>query len=100
MLIQVNLPYILWTTAYNTSFILLYLLLDMFFSGGCSGTTSAKRAPVNTGDEWGHPTSHYHADNGVLLLVTDNPPKLLDVVNKHGLVIFLIVSSLPISAPK
>ena len=31
-------------------------------------------------------------DNGVLSPIIDNPPKLLDAINKHGLAIFLIVS--------
>ncbi len=31
-------------------------------------------------------------DNGYLSSIINNPPKLLDAINKHGLAIFLIAS--------
>jgi len=96
LVFQVNLPYILWTTAYNTSFLFLYLLLDMWvFADESSTSTDTKHYPssvakgnpdrlMNTGDNSKH-------SNGIDEGIIDNPPKLFEVINKHGLTVFLIV---------
>jgi len=62
------------------------------------GPTDAKgctSASVNTGHKW----KYHHASDATydeaLPHIIDNPPKLFDAVNKHGLAIFLIVSGAP-----
>jgi phosphatidylinositol glycan class W len=90
---KANLPYILWVAAFNTSFLLAYLVvLDISFFPGpkpkkkekpldlisMSGraspyVTSSQQPPVDEAVEQG------------------NPPQLLEAINNHGLVLFLLV---------
>lgn len=92
---QVNLSYILWVAAFNTTFLFGYFLLDLFFF------PSALSQSVYS------PTSKLkvHSPSGALprdqLLqqpVEGNPPVLLEAINRNGLVLFLLVSDLPLSA--
>jgi len=55
---------------------------------------SASRSdrPTDAGDKWKYHHSSGATYDEALRPIIDNPPKLLDVVNKHGLAIFLIVS--------
>ncbi|KIJ91233.1 hypothetical protein K443DRAFT_686228 [Laccaria amethystina LaAM-08-1] len=91
-----NLPYILWVAAFNTSFLLAYLVvLDISFFPGpkpkkkekpldlisMSGraspyVTSSQQPPVDEAVEQG------------------NPPQLLEAINNHGLVLFLLANVL------
>ena len=85
--IKVNLPYILWVTAYNTSFLLFYLGLDMWiFSGGNSRgekiTKHHKKADAPP------PPPRPPAQQ----IQFGNPPPLLDLINRHSLAIFLLVN--------
>ncbi|EDR10435.1 uncharacterized protein LACBIDRAFT_152132, partial [Laccaria bicolor S238N-H82] len=69
----VNLPYILWVAAFNTSFLLLYLVvLDI----SPYVPSSQQQPPI---DE---------------VLEQGNPPQLLEAINKHGLVLFLFANVL------
>ncbi|CEQ42998.1 SPOSA6832_04890 [Sporobolomyces salmonicolor] len=58
-----NLPYVLWTVAFNTSFLFLYLLIHI-------ATASSKSGP-------GAPAA----------------PAIFEAINRNGLVVFLVVSS-------
>ncbi|KAG6336647.1 hypothetical protein ID866_2428 [Astraeus odoratus] len=77
-----NLPYILWTSAFNASFILGYCLLDMFFFP--TRISRLKDPSDPTGKrfilECSGPESSSRA------------PRLLEAINKNGLVIFLVAN--------
>lgn len=82
MFVQVNLQYVLWVAAYNTSFLLGYLLLDLlFFSSPLSRSMYS-------------PTSHLKvrpdASTSVVRPVR-SAPALLEATNRNGLVLFLLV---------
>lgn len=68
-------PYVLWTAAFNTSFILGYLLVQLAFSvpAGQDDARSADKAPVSG-------------------KIAGLPP-LLQAANRNALVVFLSVSS-------
>ncbi|KAF8187713.1 GPI-anchored wall transfer protein 1 [Pholiota molesta] len=93
---MVNLSYILWIAAFNTTFLLAYLVvLDMGFFGSWSASAK-KTKQKNVGHEALHgrgddrraPSSMGNvAENG-------NPPRLLSVLNKHGLGVFLLANVL------
>ena len=83
-------PYILWVSAYNTTFLLGYLLLDLVFfpsplSKSVYSPTSKLKVqpeqPILRPDKRGS-----RGPDGVA------PPSLLDAVNQNGLVLFLLVS--------
>lgn len=83
-----NLQYILWIAAYNVSFILGYMCLDLaFFASPLSKSTyspysklKVQHDPVmlKKDDRHGHP-------------VEGSAPALLDAINKNGLALFLLV---------
>jgi len=80
---MVNLPYIIWITAFNTSFLLLYLGLDMWiFSVGDSGKITK------------HHEKAYAPPPAVTRIEIGNPPPLLDLINRHSLAIFLLANVL------
>ena len=80
---EVNLPYILWVTAYNTSFLLFCLGLDMWL--------------FSVGDSGGKITKHHKKGDAPPPPVTQiqfgNPPPLLDLINRHSLEFFLLVNT-------
>ncbi|KAI0062497.1 GWT1-domain-containing protein [Artomyces pyxidatus] len=81
----VNLPYIFWVAAYNTSFILGYLLLDLYFF------------PSPLSKSVYSPTSKLkvHADASHLLnqqQEVQSAPALLEAINRNGLAIFLLAN--------
>jgi phosphatidylinositol glycan class W len=89
----VNLSYILWIAAFNTTFLLAYLVvLDMGFFG--SWSASAKKTKQKNA---GHEALHGRGDDRRAPSSTGNvaengnPPRLLSVLNKHGLGVFLFV---------
>ena len=85
---EVNLPYILWVTAYNTSFLLFYLGLDMWiFSIGDAG-----RGKINTKLHKKADASPPPPPVAEQQIQFGNPPPLLDLINRHSLVIFLLVN--------
>lgn len=65
-----NLPYVLWIAAFNTCQLTAFYLIESFFFGGLKGPTGAKR------------------DEERYKLAT---PQVLEVFNKEGLPIFLVV---------
>ena len=76
--LEVNLPYILWVTAFNTSFLLSYLALDIWISSiGDSGKTTKQHKKK--------------ADAPPPVIQVGNPPPLLELINRHSLAIFLLV---------
>ncbi|KAI0073556.1 hypothetical protein K474DRAFT_1686168 [Panus rudis PR-1116 ss-1] len=103
---MVNLQYITWVIAYNTTFILGYLLLDLIFfpsplsksvyspNSGLKVTRSVALGAGSIGPETsarqqeGHKTtgsvSSSHGQGGA--------PMLLEAINKNGLVLFLLAN--------
>jgi len=81
-----NLPYVLWVAAYNTSFILGYLLLDLFFfpsplSKSAYSSTSKLKVPVKN-----------HSPLRPQQQQAGNPPALLEAFNENGLALFLLAN--------
>lgn len=91
---QVNLSYILWIAAFNTSFIFGYLLLDLLFfpsplSKSVYSPTSKLKIPADS--------AAFLRDHIDLPEIEGNPPVLLEAINRNGLVIFLVVRYIPSS---
>ena len=85
--VQVNLPYILWVAAFNTSFILAYFLLDLFFF------------PSPLSQSIYSPTSKLKVSKDRRKVITESQapaakdaPALLHTVNLNGFAVFLLVS--------
>ncbi|KAF9011707.1 GWT1-domain-containing protein [Cyathus striatus] len=78
---MVNLPYILWVAAFNTSFLLAYLVLDMATKqkGGVPPDSPLIAAPL--------PSERPEAST-----VECVSPPLLEAINKHSLVLFLLAN--------
>ena len=77
---EANLSYILWDTAFNTSFLLLYLGFDMrILSMGDSGKITQH---------------HQKADAPPPVTQIQNSPLLLCLIVQHSFAILLLVSSL------
>ena len=113
---QVNLPYIVWVAAYNTTVLLCYFLLDLaFFATPLSKSTYSPvsglkvvRHPNNNdsdSDSTSTPSSvspsgsFHHANTSGLspgMTMTAGPspmpaPPLLEAINRNSLAVFLIV---------
>jgi hypothetical protein len=93
---QVNLPYIAWVAAYNTTVLLCYLLLDLaFFPTPFSKSTYSPvsglkvvRRPSNSDDNV--------SDSASTPLTMPGPspmpaPPLLEAINRNSLAVFLLV---------
>lgn len=72
-----NLPYVLWVCAYNTTFILCYLLVDMFFYSRMSSTRTTTLSSLQTSTKR-----------------ISTPSVLLDAINVNGLALFLCANVL------
>ncbi|THH32796.1 hypothetical protein EUX98_g1386 [Antrodiella citrinella] len=84
----VNLPYVTYVAAFNTSFLLGYLILDLVFFP--SPMSKSVYSP-NSGLKVQTPTRSARsilAGNGL----GSGSPKLLDAINKNGLVFFLVAN--------
>lgn len=77
-LFQVNMQYVFWVAAFNTSFILGYLLINMNHLFIYSQRSS--KVPENKNEVYQSSQQEF-----------DVPP-LLEAINKNGLVLFLAVS--------
>ena len=78
---MVNLPYILWVAAYNTTAILGYFALDLLFfprPERYDPTSGLKRSP--------------RAGGQIKEYAQAQAPALLEAINKNGLALFLLVS--------
>ncbi|KAL1948259.1 hypothetical protein VTO73DRAFT_12334 [Trametes versicolor] len=87
----VNLQYITWVTAYNTTFLLGYLVLDLFFfpspmSKSVYSPTS--KLKVHPDPDVLKATRHMRGRE----LSGGSAPALLEAVNKNGLVLFLLAN--------
>lgn len=66
---QANLPYVLWTVAFNTSFIFAYLMIHLAVASSSSS-----------------PSSPATASN-----LASKSPAIFHAINQNGLVVFLVV---------
>ncbi|EJD01801.1 GWT1-domain-containing protein [Fomitiporia mediterranea MF3/22] len=83
-----NLPYVIWIAAFNTSFIMFYLLLDKLRPS----TSQSNHISRNTL----HPTSSAHdsyfpSDD---MKSSRKAPALLEAINRNGLALFLLANVL------
>ncbi|KAI0783212.1 GWT1-domain-containing protein [Abortiporus biennis] len=106
----VNLPYILYTTSFNTTFLLGYLLLDLFFfpspllksvysprsklkvihhHGGRKSNVGRRRESGEETIDGGDGREDVEITNW-----TGSSPELFEAVNKNGLVLFLLANIL------
>ncbi|KDQ32594.1 hypothetical protein PLEOSDRAFT_1073093 [Pleurotus ostreatus PC15] len=84
-----NLQYVLWVAAYNTSFILGYILLDLYFfpsplSKSVYSPTSKLKVSVQS--------PAFPASNASQARQLGNPPPLLEAINRNGLALFLLAN--------
>ncbi|KAL5478431.1 GWT1_3 [Sanghuangporus weigelae] len=79
-----NLPYVIWVAAYNTSFIMFYLLLDKL---SVSRKTSSSFSPISPSSL--HPGSYVSGGKSKSKSVA---PSLLEAINLNGLALFLLAN--------
>lgn len=78
--LQANLSYVLWVAAFNTSFILGYIVIDMIFFPPPTSVISQDRA--TNGSNVGGKAPKRNAESGSILL---------EAINRKGLILFLLV---------
>ena len=74
-----NFPYILWVTTYNTSFLPFYIGLDMWVAGHSGGGKITKHHKKADSPPPPSPVAQQ--------IQFGNPPPLLDLINRHSLLI-------------
>ncbi|KAL0564054.1 Glucosaminyl phosphatidylinositol (GlcN-PI) nositol acylation protein [Marasmius crinis-equi] len=77
----VNISYVFWICAYNTSFVLGYMLLDMLFFPTPRPSKPKYKDKTSGVDEY-----NYTENMG------ETPPALFNAVNKNGLALFLLAN--------
>jgi hypothetical protein len=91
---QVNLPYITWVAAFNTSFLLGYILLDLiFFPSPLSKSVYSPTSKLKVQPDsvlLSRDTRHDRGADG-----TATAPVLLEAINRNGLALFLLVGNVP-----
>ncbi|KAF9483265.1 hypothetical protein BDN70DRAFT_873954 [Pholiota conissans] len=93
----VNMTYILWVAAFNTSFLLAYLVvLDMWIFPPPKESSKSKHGKGKEALRTANAKEYNNlpATASPIANVTGNPPRLLDVLNKHGLNVFLLANVL------
>ncbi|KAJ4473893.1 GWT1-domain-containing protein [Lentinula aciculospora] len=81
-----NLPYVIWTAAYNTSFVMFYLILDNLAPLKTKRAHASRTSPSSL-----HlPPSSYFT-NAVTKSESEAPP-LLQAINLNGLALFLLAN--------
>ncbi|EPS97371.1 hypothetical protein FOMPIDRAFT_1128736 [Fomitopsis schrenkii] len=81
----VNLPYVFWIAAYNVSFVLGYLCLDLaFFASPLSRSTYSPYSKLKVQPD--------RRDERFAVAGDAAAPPLLDAINKNGLVLFLLAN--------
>jgi phosphatidylinositol glycan class W len=92
--VQVNLPYILWVAAFNTTFMFGYFFLDLFiFPSTPSKPVCSPSLTLEVPSDSSGILRDQHSPP-----LTGNPPALLAAINRNGLVLFILVSR-PLSLP-
>lgn len=93
---MVNLPYIVWVAAFNTSFLLVYLVvLDILFFPGPKPKKREKPLDLISISGLANPYVASSQQPPVDEAVEQgNPPQLLEAINNHGLVLFLLANVL------
>lgn len=95
-----NLPYIIWIAAYNSTFLLGYLVLDLvFFPSPLSKSvySPTSKLKVHPDPDLLKATRHLgtgagrEREDAAAAAVRGSAPALLEAVNKNGLVLFLLV---------
>ncbi|KAH9986293.1 GWT1-domain-containing protein [Russula vinacea] len=93
----VNLPYIAWVAAYNTSVLLCYLLLDLaFFPTPLSKSTYSPVSGLKVVRRPSSDNEHHDVpDSACAPVMTSGPspmpaPPLLEAVNRNSLAVFLL----------
>ncbi|KAG6911371.1 hypothetical protein DXG01_001042 [Tephrocybe rancida] len=81
---MVNIQYIFWMAAFNTSFILGYLVLDMSFNPSRSVYSQQSKLKV--------PVDKLDTNHSDLQQHMQAAPPLLEAINKNGLVLFLVAN--------
>ncbi|OBZ76469.1 Carboxypeptidase S1 [Grifola frondosa] len=88
----VNIQYIVWVAAFNTTFLLGYLVLDLFFFG--SPLSKSVYSPTSKLKVHPDPVviSRSRRDGRMRDDVAQSAPALFDAVNRNGLVLFLLAN--------